>query len=56
MRNPKAQRIDHAAEILDRVTAHERDRAGVLVNLHLDHVAAVRKGALPAGLTGYGSA
>jgi hypothetical protein len=36
------------ADILDRVIAHERDRAGVLVDLHLDHVAAVRKAALPS--------
>jgi hypothetical protein len=33
--------IDHVADIIDRVIAHERDRAGGLVDLHL---------------TGYGSA
>jgi hypothetical protein len=36
------------ADIIDRVIAHERDRAGGLVDLHLDHVTAVRKGALAA--------
>jgi hypothetical protein len=36
------------ADILDRVIAHVRDRAAVCVDLHRDHVAAVRKGALPA--------
>jgi predicted lipoprotein len=36
------------ADILDRVIAHERDRAGGFVDLDLDHVAAVRKGTLPA--------
>jgi hypothetical protein len=38
----KSFRIDHVADILDRVIAHERDRAGICVDLHLDHVAAVR--------------
>ena len=36
------------ADVLDRVIAHDRDGAGVLVDLDLDDVAAVREGALAA--------
>ena len=42
------QRIDHVADVVDRRVAHEFDGAGVLVDLDLDDVAAVRKGALAA--------
>jgi hypothetical protein len=43
------ERIDHVADVLDRVIAHDRDFAGAFVDLHLDDVAAVREGALAAG-------
>ena len=42
------QRIDHVADVVDRVIAHELDRAGRLVDLDLDDMAAVRIGALAA--------
>jgi len=42
------ERIDHVADVLDRVIAHDLDRAGALIDLHLDDVAAVREGAIAA--------
>ncbi len=41
-------RIDHVADVVDRVIAHDLDRAGRLVDLDFDDMAAVRIGALAA--------